>query len=151
MKYLKRLLTILTDCFPKSDDLSTKVKDQEILSRYITSKNWFSRKNDRVKHHAYMPRPKELDLSVYRTDNLSNLEIWEIARKRIISKMSVPRSLYGRADLQAGNLNNTDLKIDPDNKPKRHANIINWPSLKEDQKIIALELAEKASLSLYNP
>jgi len=38
--------------------------------------------------------------------------------------------------------------IIPDNNPPRHANIINWPAEKSEQKLIAIELAENSQLHL---
>jgi len=63
--------------------------------------------------------------------------------------MTQARNLYGRGDIQALNILENNLQIDPDNKPRRHANIIGWPELKEERKSIAQELAAKASLRLH--
>ena len=42
-----------------------------------------------------------------------------------------------------------DLKLDPNNIPERHANIVAWPSEKEERKIHAQELASNAEFELY--
>ena len=63
--------------------------------------------------------------------------------------MNQPRTLHGRADIQALNILEINLQVNPDNIPPRHANIIGWPELKEEQKSIAQELAAKASLRLH--
>lgn len=93
--------------------------------------------------------PPNFKLSVFRIDNLPEPEIWKIGLKRVVSKMPQARNLYGRADNQALNILENNLQIDPDNKPRRHANITGWPELKEEQKSIAQELAAKASLRLH--
>jgi len=94
--------------------------------------------------------PPDLKLSVFRIDGISESEIWEIGLKEVIESMSEPRSMHGRADIEAVNILKNNLQIDPDNTPPRHANIIGWPELKEEQKSIAQEIAAKASLRLPN-
>lgn len=92
--------------------------------------------------------PPNLKFSVFRIDSLSVPEIWKIGLNQVIAKMPEPRTLYGRADIQAKNVLKTGLQFDPDNKPPRHANIVNWPETKEEQKSIAQELAADATLEL---
>jgi hypothetical protein len=138
----------LIDYFLKRGSIPKKINGQEVIARYITSKRWYSREKNVVKPLAYMP-PSDLRLSVFRIDNLSELEIWKIGFKEVIGKMNQSRNLHGRADIQALNIWENNLHIDPDNTPLRHANIIGWPELKEERKSIAQELAAKASLSLH--
>ena len=40
------------------------------------------------------------------------------------------------------------LKIDADNDPPRHANIVGWPKEKSARKLMALESSERATLKL---
>ena len=148
MKYLKRFSKILIDYFLKKDKIPKEINSQEIIARYLTSKKWYSRVNDIAKPQAFMP-PPDLNLSVFRIDNLSEPEIWKLGFKKVIDKMNQPRHLRGRADIQALRILENNLQIDPDNTPPRHANIIGWPELKEEQKSIAQELAAKASLMLH--
>jgi len=148
MKYLKRFLTILIDCFLKRDSVTEEISGRETIARYITSKRWFSRKKNIVKPQAFMPPPNHR-LSVFRIDNLSETEIWKIGFNKVISKMNPPRNLRGRADILALNILENNLQIEPDNIPPRHADIVGWPELKEEQKSIAQELAAKASLMLH--
>ena len=148
MKYLKRFFTILIDYFLSRGSVSKEINDHETIARYITNKRWYSREKNIVKPQAFMP-PSDLRLSVFRIDNLSELEIWKIGFKKVIAKMNQPRNLHGRADIQALKILENNLQIDPDNIPPRHANIIGWPELKEERKSIAQELAAKASLRLH--
>jgi hypothetical protein len=138
----------LIDYFLKKDNVPKEVNGQETIARYITSKRWYSRKKNIVKPQAFMP-PPDHRLSVFRIDNLSESEIWEIGFKKVISKMNPPRNLHGRADILALNILENNLQIEPGNTPPRHADIVGWPELKEEQKSIAQELAAKASLSLH--
>lgn len=148
MKYLKRFLTILIDYFLKRGSVPKEIYSRETIARYITSKRWYSRKKNIVKPQAFMPPPNHR-LSVFRIDNLSETEIWEIGFNKVISKMNPPRSLHGRANILALNILENNLQIEPDNTPPRHADIVGWPKLKEEQKSIAQELAAKASLRLH--
>ena len=148
MKYLKRFLTILIDYFLKRGSIPKKINGQEVIARYITSKRWYSRTKNVVKPQAFMP-PPDLRLSVFRIDNLSEPEIWKIGFEKVIAKMNQHKNLHGRADIRALNILETNLQINPDNIPPRHASIIGWPELKEERKSIAQELAAKASLSLH--
>ena len=148
MKYLKRFLIILIDCFIKTVSVPKEINGQEAIARYITSGKWYSREKNTVKPKAFMP-PLDLRLSVFRIDNLSEPEIWKIGFQEVIEKMKQPLNLHGRADIQALNILVNNLQIDPDNTPPRHASIIGWPELKEERISIAQELAAKASLRLH--
>jgi hypothetical protein len=148
MKYLKRFLTILIDYFLKLGRVPKEIDGQETIARYLTSKRWYSREKNVVKPQAFMP-PPDLRLSVFRIDNLLEPEIWKIGFKKVIGNMNQPRNLHGRADIQALNILQINLQINPDNTPPRHANIVGWPELKEERKSIAQELAAKASLMLH--
>lgn len=149
MKFLKQFLTILTDYYriEIKDSLPRIVSTRETLTRYLLSKKLFSRDNNRVKRQAFMP-PAELKLSVFRTDKLSEFQIWRIGEKRVARKTKPPRNLHGRADIKALKVVETGLRIIPDNVPPRHANIIDWPDEKSEIIEIALELAANASLEL---
>jgi hypothetical protein len=149
MKFLKRFSTILTDYYriEIKDRLPRIVSTRETLTRYLLSKKLFSRANNRVKPQAFMP-PADLKLSVFRTDKLSEIQIWKIGEKRVARKTKPPRNLHGRADIKALKVVETGLRIIPDNVPPRHANIIDWPDEKSEIIEIALELAANASLAL---
>jgi len=138
----------LIDYFLKRDSVTEEINSQEVIARYITSKSGYSRQKDIVKPPAFMP-PPNLKLSVFRIDNLSEPDIWKIGIEKVINKMNKPTNLHGRADIQALNIFDSNLQIEPDNIPPRHANIIGWPELKEERKSIAQELAAKASLRLH--
>jgi len=149
MKFLKRFLTILTDYYriKIKDRLPRIVSSRETLTRYLLSTNLFSRVNNRVKPQAFMP-PADLKLSVFRTDKLSEFQIWKIGEKRVARKAKPPRNIHGRTDIKALKVMKTGLRIIPDNVPPRHANIVDWPDEKSERIEIALELAANASLKL---
>lgn len=114
----------------------------EPITRYLAHRNQFSSVNNRVKSNVFMP-PHDLKLSVFRIHGLAIKDIWKIGKKAIRR-----RTLRGRADIRTLTVTTNGLSIDPDNKPRRHANVIGWPPEKEEQKSIALELAKEATLVL---
>ena len=118
------------------------------FSRYITSKKHFSKQNNYVKSAAFMPIRNQ-KLSVFCIDELVEEEIWEIGYNNI----SIPTSkeIYARANIEAEDILTTILEIDNNNTPLRHTDIIGWPSEKEDQKGIALELSRKSALVIKPP
>lgn len=149
MKFLKRFWIILIDClaFKFGSVVIKKVSKDEPIARYLTSSNSFSRKNNRVKHNAFLP-PINMKLSVFLIKDLTESKIWEIGQKEVVNKIIPRKNLYGRADIKASDVFETGLEIHPDNIPPRHADIVNWPDEKSIRKEIALELAERALLML---
>ena len=147
MRFLRSFLLTLRERFfrlgtgtPSSDFVGAN----ENLSRYIFSTRHLSRQPPRVKPEAYMPSRGEV--SVFRVDGLIAAQIWkiggEIAKER-------DRTLYARGDIRAREVRRTGLDILPAEPPPRHANIIGWPENdKPRQKILALQLAAAATLSL---
>lgn len=130
-------------------ELPDIVDEHEPLSRYLLSKTQFSQQNNRVKSSAFMP-PSDLRLSVFRTQGLSDGEIWELGEEEVVQKAPTPKTLYGRAEIVALTVSAVGLKVHPDNTPPRHANITGWPQEKSAQKLIALQLAEEATLKLHS-
>lgn len=122
-----------------------QVNQEENLTRYILHTNHFSALHRRVKYAVFMPAPNR-ETSIFRTSNLSDNEIWGIGGSEVAQKRGLP--LLGRADISAFHVFDKELKVIPDNKPQRHANIIGWPEEKSEQKLIAMELAENAQLHL---
>lgn len=118
------------------------VTDNEKLARFIVFKRWIG-ENSRVKQDAFMP-PPDLELSVTRHINITDLDIWNIGRLVVGPP---PRQLYGRADVEVIHVRNQNLDVKPsplaDNH--NHAHIINWPSDKHERKMRAIEIAAKAS------
>jgi hypothetical protein len=88
--------------------------------------------------------PADLKLSVFCINGLGEREIWEIGNEHITSITS--GNIYARGDIEGQNISSNALSIDKDNIPLRHANITGWPSQKEEQKAIALELARNSDL-----
>ena len=95
-----------------------------------------------------MPPSGRDDVSVYRTANLSNEDIWQIGMTYVAQKREMP--LLGRAKLIAYDAIAQGLSVKPDPVPHpRHANISGFPIDNSDKtRMIAVELAVRATLHL---
>ena len=119
------------------------VGDEELLARFVLFSGWFRKIDKTPKQDAFIPRPHpDLDLSVSRHLGLQADELWELGED--IARNRENATLYGRADIVASKVRMHSLRITPTLTPKNHANIVDWPSDKPAQKIIALELAAAA-------
>jgi len=90
-----------------------------------------------------MPDPRKTT-SVYRIRGLSADAIWWLGRKRVAAPQRKP--LYAYAGVQPADLTRVGLALTCDDRPRRHAEIVNWPDEKPRQKILALQLAGVAVL-----
>lgn len=121
-----------------------QVDPSEDLTKFIFNRSQFSPSNDRVKYSAFMPSPNRR-LSVFRIAGLAENDVWEIG-ETIGERRTLP--LLARADIKVSSVAEAGLKIDADDIPPQHANIIGWP---EDHSAVILkakELARKAQLHL---
>jgi len=116
------------------------------FARFICSRSQFAAERNIVKPAAFLPNAKDLQLSVFHTKLLSSRETWEIGRRFVATPTN--RTIYGRADFKADCVDKVHLRLHLDNHPPRHANIVGWPSEKSEQKLIAIQLAAMAALSL---
>lgn len=89
--------------------------------------------------------PNDGKLSIFDTENLKDDRIWRIGRD-----VAVDRTLRARADIMTSAAEAQGLTLSIDEPPPRHRNLIGWPpsTQKEDQKLIAMELAAAALLRL---
>jgi hypothetical protein len=111
----------------------------DTLTRFLTQSGHFSRENKRVKERAFLPDSRD-ELSVFEIIGLDENEIWSLFT-------SLP--LYGRADFLYSIVLNNGLRVEPDNMPPRHANIVGWPLEKSEKKSLAQSLAAEAALILH--
>ena len=118
------------------------MEPDELLARYLFSEKWFSMKNNRVKPKALMPNP-QLRTSMFRIRGLQEEETWALGHGA-----AQGRTLYGSANVEVRVVEEAGLRLEPDPEPSRHADIVGWPSDKDSQQSLALELAEGARLVL---
>jgi len=118
-----------------------QVDATEILARYIFSKNQYRPSDHTVKYSAFMP-PINKRLSVFQITGLAEEEIW------VMGGALRAQSVLGRADIKANEVIAAELMLAADDNPPRHVNIVGWPEETSAIKLKAMELAEKAQLSL---
>jgi len=142
-QFPKRLLAIFHGSAHKLSQQDS-VAASEQIARYILSKRHFSVSSRTVKYGAYLPA-SDNETSVYRISNISEKEIWDIGRKYVAGPSK--RTLHARGDATAVAITKTGLEISPETTPHPlHANIVNWPSEKDEQKMLAVEIANEATL-----
>jgi hypothetical protein len=139
--FLKKLATLFQKCIKKH---SNEIPSGCLLARFLTQSGHFSPTTHRVKQSAFLPA-KSLELSIFNIDKLIPHKIWELADKYVLS---AERKVYGYAKIFSDIIYNNKLKIDYNNNPERHANIIGWPTEKDEQKLLAIELANASELVL---
>jgi hypothetical protein len=120
-----------------------EILEAEQLARYITQSGQFRSGDLTVKPELFMPHPR-FALSVTRHLDATEAELWQVGTD-VSDAMS--RQLYGRSDIQARHcaVDNLAVLAKPLPKNPNHADIEGWPSIKQDQKMIALKLAAAAS------
>lgn len=89
--------------------------------------------------------PSDGKLSIFDTENLDENSIWRVGQN-----VAIDRTLRARADIMTSVVEAQGLSLLKDEPPPRHRNLVGWPpsTQKEDQKLIAMELASAASLRL---
>ena len=115
------------------------VAEAEWLARYIVRKQHV-RRDGTVKPDPFIPF-KYVELSVTRHLELSEQRIWDIG-DRVASQTNT--QLQGRADAQASAYIRQRLRVvaAPVEHNPNHANVVDWPSDKQAQKEIALEIVK---------
>lgn len=122
------------------------VSPSEPTARFITQRSYYRSSDKTVKHNAYMPN-KNGETSIYRTTGITDSEIYKIGQKYVGEEIG--RSIKGHAEIVTSEIIKHELAVKADPSPHpRHANIIDWPEDKTKQRIIAVELADKALLHL---
>lgn len=91
--------------------------------------------------------PVDGKLSIFDTDGVEERTVWSIGQEIAIER---DQTLYARGDISTSSATGQNLRVIPDEPPPRHRNIVGWPPAdqKEDQKLIAMELAAIATLRL---
>jgi hypothetical protein len=125
------------------------VDSREWLARIIHYQRYI-RQDRTVRADAFIPYPYP-DLSVTRHLQLSESELWEVARK--VARQT-GKTLHGRADVEAAVFLRQELRVIADPilpENPNHANVTDWPPDRPAQKIIALQIAAAAGRALDPP
>lgn len=128
----------------KDSSFFRKPQPNEPITIFATHESDY-RADGTARHSPFMPSNKYQNTSCFRIINLSAPEIWKIGDDYVIGDNI--KSIYGRFDLLAKSIYSQKLRFDPDNTPRRHANIIGWQNNREAQKNAALQIAAE---SLFN-
>ena len=114
------------------------------ITRYINEKGKLRREGAAAGYNAFMP-PRNLRLSVYHTETLDEPEVEQIADDFV----STPdRPVLAKADLAVRIYSSAGLRIEIDGVPHpRHGNALGWSGQHALQKVVALQLAEAATVS----
>jgi hypothetical protein len=120
------------------------VADDELLARFVTQSGQYRKIDNTVKQDLFIPNARG-EVSVMRHRDATELELWDVAHN---VANSLNRKLYGRSDITAAVCTVNGLRvvaspIMPTNP--NHADVLGWPTEKEDQKAIAQKLAAAAS------
>jgi len=118
------------------------VSRDELLARFVISSNHIRGSNNTVKPDAFIPHPR-LELSLTRHLAATEDELWKEG-ERVATIRS--KTLYGRADVLAEAFEAEDLTVEakPILENPNHADAINWPADKAQQKMKATEIASKS-------
>ena len=117
------------------------------LSRFAFTKRWISKAGGgfRLKYHAFMPRSahgRPLELSVFRVDGLTEAQIWEHGRRHVLP---AGRNFHGRGDVTLEVVDAAGpLRLELNEPPPRHANVVGWPKERDQQLALAQSLASAA-------
>ncbi|MCH7229060.1 hypothetical protein [Haloferula sp. A504] len=129
--------------------LSAEVDGGEPLARYCTSSSWVAKSKGRVKYQAFMPAPDD-DTSVYRSEGMSDGELWAHADRYFVNAEGEPYRIHGAAVVEASCVSEAGIQIIPDEGPPRHANLRGWPLdadlelQKSKRKAVAKRIASEA-------
>jgi hypothetical protein len=85
--------------------------------------------------------PSDLVLSTFRILNASHDELQRLG---VVAFANRPAMAYGWGQIKGADVREVGLRCDPDNQPKRHVGIVDWPNEKDAQKQLALELQSRS-------
>ncbi|MFI4914994.1 MAG: hypothetical protein ACIAS6_00630 [Phycisphaerales bacterium JB060] len=96
------------------------VGDDEDLARFLYASK-LVRADGGVRPAAFMPNPKNGETSVMRHGPTPREALWALAPSRDT------QTLHGAAMVRARVVRENDLRLDANDDPPRHANIVGWP------------------------
>lgn len=135
---LSRLFSLLGSEFTRHP------KDTELVTVFATDKN-DCRNDGTARPNPFMPSNRYGNTSCYRIKDIVTHDIWKISIEKVLKLSKNIKKIYGRFDFQAKTIYDQTLLFDPNNKPYRHADIINWPSDKQAQKNRAQQIAAEST------
>jgi hypothetical protein len=145
-----RLFSNIFGSFFRKESADPTVAEDEIVTRYVFDKGYFSRSRRTVKYQAFWPHNGET--SVFRISQLSNAEVWSLGNEYVAKQRK--RSLKARADIVTDAVmfaglavTGTHLRVVAETSTHPlHANIAGWPEDESAIQMVAVELANRAVL-----
>lgn len=149
MNSLRRFVTTFFDWLRNlwSRERPRELAADEQLARFLLQSNQFSATKGLVKRRAFTPTTKG-QTSVYRIQGLQPEGIYRLGRRHVAPEPT--KTIYGWGTVLVRIVEAQGLSVVPDNRPPRHANIEGWPNDKDEQMLLAHELAAAASLALWS-
>jgi hypothetical protein len=125
----------------------------EPLARFVYDSSGFGKNQStdasRIKAKAFLPlfneKTSNFETSVFRVSGLSK----KIIRDELSLTARSDKIPKGAGHIRVRHVLDAKLELDPNNIPERHANIVKWPTDKEDQKELAQELVNEAQCERY--
>ena len=107
----------------------------------------FALENGRLAESVVKPKlfepNRHLALSVFHAGGIGCHEIIDLGMA-VTASHPTARRLHGWAEIEEGAVTNTGLRVDYDDSPPRHANIVGWPADRGARKGVAIALASAA-------
>lgn len=152
MSYLSKLLNLYRSSSQRKQKLDSNIAHDEPLARFLHEKHkqdkYFNEATGLIKPAAFKPS-KNKGLSVYRTKDCPENEVWAIADEFVTGKMQEKPAVLARAKVNASEFASYPVKLDADGDPHpRHLNIKDWPIDPGEIKEITVELARVAILKM---
>jgi hypothetical protein len=126
-----------------------------VIARFLTDKKQFSVTELQVNYRAFLPmlnkEKNRYETSVFFIDDLTSVAIEELATNHILPFRS-PIFGYGKClsahikTIVIAELPHLNLTVEPDDQPIRHACIIGWSNIKDENKALAQRLGTCAEL-----
>ena len=116
----------------------------ELVSRYLTQSGHYAESTDRVKANAFHPARRDHKTSVFRIQALTENQIWKLGDVYVAA--SSGKKIRARAELSVTQITDIGLRVEPDEPPIRHSNIVGWPNGKDALMSQAQEVAAVAVL-----
>lgn len=138
---------------PPSAQPPGQIASEEDVTCFIYDGRHYSIREERAKYGAFLP-DKDGERSVFRTIYLSEDHI-KFVGQWVGAKRS--KTLLARGTLKVQGITDQGLSIEPQENTeiplglgKWHSVIIGWPSDREGQKLLAIQLADSAHPDFYS-
>ena len=124
-----------------------KTRQEGLLARFAVRKGQLTAAA--VKRKLVEPN-RHLELSVFRVHELGDTEVRELGVD-VVHRRPDANRLYGWAEFDEALVHSVSLTLHDDDDPPRHANVVGWPTDRDERKLVESELADKATPVPVNP